>query len=272
MEMIMATYYGTAGPNIINASDLADTVFAYGGDDEVRGNAGNDTIHGHEGNDLLYGGADFDKIYGGVGGDTIYGGLDGDELYGGDGNDIIHVGGGRGTEGTDIAYGGAGDDILDVGPGWYGSNDIDPLQIFHGGSGNDQISGGRGSDHLYGGNHNDTLNGGQDGDELTGGAGADILIGGAGADQFFFGVADSGTVASGQADVIHDLEAADQIWLQGSYTFAGEDMTPGENQYSVWFDSKEGAWTLRWNAANDAGFHDIIVSGENPVGDISFFV
>jgi Ca2+-binding RTX toxin-like protein len=268
----MTTYYGTTGPNKITGSALADIVFAYGGDDEVRGEAGDDLIHGHEGNDLLYGGADFDKVYGGVGNDTIYGGLDGDELYGGDGNDIIHVGGGRGTVGIDIAYGGAGDDILDVGPGWYGSGDIDPLQIFHGGSGNDQISGGRGSDHLYGGNHNDTLNGGQDGDELTGGAGADVLNGGAGADQFFFAVADSGTASSGQADVINDLEAEDQIWLQGSYTFAGSVMNPGENQYSVWFDSKEGAWTLRWNAADDAGFHDVIVHGENPVGDISFFV
>lgn len=190
---------------IIDGSDLDDTLAGGGGDDVIAGGAGNDQ---------LFGGAGNDKLDGGQGDDT---------LRGGKGSDLLHGGSGK-----DIAQGGAGDDFL------FGDDGDDTLD---GGSGADIMAGGSGSDTIYvedqrdvvieqasegtdtvmttvnayvlpdnveilifigdgdfigtgnnlanmiqGGAGDDILNGGDGDDWLVGGDGADVLIGGLGSD------------------------------------------------------------------------------------------
>lgn len=76
--------HGTDGDDFFaggdGASDLADVMYGYGGDDELRGDQGNDTLDGGAGNDVLKGGggddtfvfsAGFDEIHAGSGFDTL---------------------------------------------------------------------------------------------------------------------------------------------------------------------------------------------------------
>jgi Ca2+-binding RTX toxin-like protein len=124
---------------------------------------------------------------------------------------------------------------------------------------------------MYGGADGDTLNGGAGGDDLYGGTGADALLGGAGMDWFFFDMADSGDIGAGHADTILDFNNfEDIIYLKGSYTYDNNNTNaPGDGQYSVW--NNGNAWVITWNAVGDVGFHDVLVQGSNPLGDIAFF-
>ena len=126
---------------------------------------------------------------------------------------------------------------------------------------------------MYGGADNDNLNGGAGGDNLYGGTGADTLIGGAGFDWFFFDMADSGDSGAGQADTIHDFnDFEDSIYLKGSYTYVDNTSAPGDGQYSVWNNSNNSnEWVITWNAVGDAGWHDVLVKGDSPFGDIAFY-
>jgi Ca2+-binding RTX toxin-like protein len=71
---------GTAGDDIINATDAAETIFGHGGDDEISAAGGADTLFGGAGKDMLDGGA---------GNDVLVGGADRDDLIGGAGADIF---------------------------------------------------------------------------------------------------------------------------------------------------------------------------------------
>jgi hypothetical protein len=53
------------------------------------------------------------------------------------------------------------------------------------------------------------------------------------------------------------------------YTFAGDTSAPGEGQYSVWHNTKD--WVITLNDVSDAGWHDIVVRGSSPLGDIAFY-
>jgi Ca2+-binding RTX toxin-like protein len=95
-------FIGTAGPDNLNGTDNADTMFgrmgndrvaAAGGPDEATGNQGNDAVYGEQGNDTLKGDLGDDFVSGGGGGDTIYGGPDDDRMRGVDGNDNIFAAG-----------------------------------------------------------------------------------------------------------------------------------------------------------------------------------
>lgn len=179
-----------------------------------------------------------------------------DTAYGYDGNDKIY-----GWEGNDTFYGLTGSDRL------YGEDHNDKL---YGGDHNDHLYGGKHNDKLYGGNHNDKLYGEFGSDELWGGKGVDHLYGGSDTgDHFVFAVKDTGSYSHNKADTIHDFQASDQIWLEGSYDYAGADHTPDNGEYSVW--KKGSDWVVTYNSHSDGGYHDIIVKGENPIGDISFF-
>jgi Ca2+-binding RTX toxin-like protein len=165
-----------------------------------------------------------------------------------------------GDEGNDTLYGWDGNDFLD---GWKGDDTL------HGENGNDTLLGYDGYDKLYGGAGNDTLKGEGTFDDLYGGAGVDQLYGGAGADYFYFDKKDSGDINAGQADTIHDFKNEDQIWLKGSYAYAGNTAAPADGQYSIW--AKGADFVVTWNASNDTGYHDVLVKGDNPLGDISFY-
>ena len=81
----------------------SDTIFALGGDDEVRTGGGNDLLLGGSGNDLLSGGDDNDRLFGGTGDDR---------LFGGNNNDTLAVETNLGDFGTDILSGGSGFDKI----------------------------------------------------------------------------------------------------------------------------------------------------------------
>jgi Ca2+-binding RTX toxin-like protein len=187
-----------------------------------------------------------DKVFARGGNDTV---------FGWNGNDTLH-----GQEGDDKLYGGAGNDTL------------------KGYSGNDKLYGGGGHDKLYGGDGSDgdsgdgfdALSGGGGPDDLKGGMGADQLTGGSGGDNFYFGRFDSGDLFDDDAATITDFSDADQIWLQGNYTFAGNDFTPDPGEYSIWKYSG-GGWGITWSIGAD-DYHDVIVKGGDPHGDISFYV
>lgn len=93
---------GDSTDNTLVGTDQADTIRAYGGDDEVWALSGRDEIHGGYGADQLHG-----NRYG----DTIFGGKGQDRLYGGNGDDHIVS--------DDLDSGGIGQrDVVDCGPGY----------------------------------------------------------------------------------------------------------------------------------------------------------
>jgi Ca2+-binding RTX toxin-like protein len=97
---------GTNRGEVLNGTPRADTVYALGGADIVRGYAERDLLYG--GNEAGWG----DKILGGTFSDRIFGQDGHDALYGEAGNDEV-----RGGYRDDLVAGGSGNDTLDGGPG-----------------------------------------------------------------------------------------------------------------------------------------------------------
>ncbi|MBK8676307.1 MAG: hypothetical protein IPN27_07990 [Cellvibrionales bacterium] len=90
------------------ASDVANTLYGFGGDDVLHGFGGNDTLYGRNGNDTLDGGDGADRLFGGDGNDVLRGGADHqDFLHGDAGDDTFYL-----NSGEDIAFGGEGDDTF----------------------------------------------------------------------------------------------------------------------------------------------------------------
>ena len=197
---------GTAGADWLNggghplddplspsvADDGADTLFGFGGNDHIFGNA-QVTVQGAvDGGDWIDAGAGSDYVNGNGGNDTIFGGAGSDRLYGGAGDDLI--------TGDDDAAGLAfpGNDHLN------GNKGNDTLI---GGLGDDDLHGGQGDDVLHGGEQDDLLSGDLGNDTLEGGGGTDTLIGGDGADVFAFPELN----ISGQPFIPTDTSPTDQI-------------------------------------------------------------
>ena len=97
---------GTNAGEVLNGTPRADTVYALGGADLVRGFSERDVLYG--GNEAGWG----DKILGGTFGDRIFGQDGHDALYGERGDDEV-----RGGYRDDLVAGGPGNDTLDGGPG-----------------------------------------------------------------------------------------------------------------------------------------------------------
>lgn len=162
----------TAGDDLINGTEDADTIDSLGG---------NDTIFGHGGNDTLTGGGDRDELDGGTGDDSLFGGNDNDDtLIGGEGADILN--GGTGVTYRDYAsYATAasglvinlkdtskntgdafGDEYIDI-EGFIGTafNDLiignGDRHFFEAGAGNDTVIGGSGYERMDGGDGIDTV-------------------------------------------------------------------------------------------------------------------
>lgn len=195
------------------------------------------------------------RIIGTPGADELRGNAEPDHIEGLGGNDVLF-----GGAGADTILGGAGSDLIDGGQG----NDV-----LNGDNGDDVLYGGAGNDYLNGGAGDDTLYGGTGSDQIIGDTGIDDLYGGEGADSFIFRDADTGDYFAGRADTVDDFEDADTIHLPGSYAFAGDTTVPGDGQYGIWWNLHADAWTVTWNSPDDAGFHDLIVYGDNPHGDIA---
>ncbi|OON59686.1 hypothetical protein B0920_20590 [Massilia sp. KIM] len=151
-------YSGNSSDEIVNGSDLADTVDAAGGEDSVYGWGGNDTLRG--GDEVAEVGSTGDRLYGGAGDDLV---------EGNDGNDYL-----EGEDGDDRLYGGSGNDHLRGGNG----NDL-----VDGGAGNDTLYADRGDNILLGGEGDDVLKSdSQATGSMDGGAGNDRMEGFAGVD------------------------------------------------------------------------------------------
>lgn len=124
----MPTYYGTNGSDSLTGGTSADTFYAYGGNDSVRGGSGGDYIDGGLGSDILKGEIGADFLYGGDGFDSLYGGTENDTIYGDAGNDLID-----GGANNDLMYGGDGDDT-------FANNGLTGWDSYYGGAGRDIIS------------------------------------------------------------------------------------------------------------------------------------
>jgi Ca2+-binding RTX toxin-like protein len=208
----MAIINGNTLSNFLPGTNVADSIFARGGNDILLGNGGNDLLNGGTGNDLLNGGAGIDtaSYSNGVSGGQIFIGatagvtvnltLAGAQNTGGGGIDtLIGIENVTGTNFNDALTGNGGNNVLS------------------GLGGNDFLSGLAGNDQLNGGFGNDSLNGGTGNDLLTGGAGRDVLTGGGGAlafDTFDYNAASDSLPGVANRDVITDF--------QGNGVFAGD--------------------------------------------------
>src|SRR5687768_12001494 len=109
------------------------------------------------------------------------------------------------------------------------------MTVYVGGDGPDKLYGGSGNDELWGGGYYDDLYGGKGVDQLYGDASYLVAsITGPGADYFYFDTKDSGDIFDGKSDTIHDFEDQDQIFLKGSYSYAGDTFAPSDGEYGIW--------------------------------------
>ncbi len=92
---------GTGGSDVLDGSEVRDTIYGLGGDDVVVGRGGSD---------ILKGGPNQDRVYGGEGNDRVRGALGTDEVFGGPGDDLV-----RASDGEQPNDGAR--DVLDCGAG-----------------------------------------------------------------------------------------------------------------------------------------------------------
>jgi hypothetical protein len=150
----MDSFDGGDDPESVLGGLQKDSIYTYGGNDVIDGEAGDDDIlDGGQGDDTVQGGDGSDDVRGDAGFDRLFG----DTQAGGacqvaDCGDVI-----RGGGEFDIIRGGPGDDEI-VGEG---DNDL-----IYGGSGGDTISGGGGTDEVFGESGGDTITGGDQPDYL----------------------------------------------------------------------------------------------------------
>lgn len=148
-----------ASNDTFNLSPGADNVWAWTGNDTLRGGAGNDTLNGDAGNDWLDGGSGADS------------------MRGGSGNDVYVVE--RSTDLVVEAAGAGTDTVRSSVSRVLGSNQENLVLIGStaiNGSGNalaNAMQGNGAANAFNGGAGNDILNGGLGNDRLTGGSGLD---------------------------------------------------------------------------------------------------
>jgi Ca2+-binding RTX toxin-like protein len=85
--------FGGAAGDVVNAGEGNDYTFGNGGDDVMNGGAGHDTMFGGDGNDTLIGGAGNDRLTGGAGADSFvfHSGFGHDTVLDFDSDDVIDV-------------------------------------------------------------------------------------------------------------------------------------------------------------------------------------
>jgi Ca2+-binding RTX toxin-like protein len=166
------TLYGDAGNERLEGGYGNDQIFGGPGDDIITDAGGDDVIHGEEGNDVIHAGATvaggFNLILGGPGSDFIVTGEDFSDIFAGPGNDFI-----LGARLDAFPNGNEGDDWLERGlqDGAAGDNfdpfGLDPV------AGNDVFLGDGGFDETIGEGGDDITVGSEGGDRYSGGSGFD---------------------------------------------------------------------------------------------------
>ncbi len=103
---LAANIKGDENDNVLTGTKSRDTINPFAGNDTVYALGGNDDVRHSYGND---------KIYGGSGADTLRGGFDNDEIWGGPGKDLIdcaYVASRDKGEDYDIAHAVLGEDTV----------------------------------------------------------------------------------------------------------------------------------------------------------------
>lgn len=197
------TLYGTAGDDILIATDTVVAVYAGDGNDTLEGN-GKAALYGGAGNDHYVLKADGDVIveFPGEGIDLVTSSVNytlADNVENLTLSGSVTLGNGNALNNT--IHGSANADTL---RGYFGNDTL------RGYFGNDTLWGYDGNDFLFGDSGSDTLVGGAGNDRLDGGAGKDVLSGSSGRDTFVF----DSDAFSAQFDEITDfLRGADRIDL-----------------------------------------------------------
>jgi Ca2+-binding RTX toxin-like protein len=233
----MAIVHGTNNAEIIDAVDgvtnLADTIYGYGGKDKIFGLGGNDFIIGGAGADEIDGGGDIDAAFYTDSSEGVWVTLT---------TGVGQFGTAAGDKLTSIEnlYGSAFGDLLE---GNDAGNALSGLQ------GNDILDGGEGADVLSGGADDDMLKGGAGADKLHGGDGRDVLIysgsaaaitislltnsaaGGEAEGDTISGIED--VLGSGFDDTLHGDANVNWLFGQGGNDvikgYGGEDVLSGGN-------------------------------------------
>lgn len=269
---------GTSGNDTFFDYDIgdasnADTIYGFGGNDDLRGGNGNDLIDGGSGDDYMDGGSDTDTLSyatatggvtlnlatatgqntGGAGTDTI---LNFENLTGSAYNDTL-----TGDGSVNIIEGGAGNDTMNAAGG------TDTLSYEHAGSAitinlattTGQSTGGAGTDtisnfeNLFGSAYNDTLTGTSGNNVIEGGAGNDTINGQGGTDTLTYAnaagaislnlaTATSQNTGGAGSDTISNMEN-----LTGSVY---NDTLTGNSSANV-IDGGDGNDTIEGAAGND---------------------
>jgi Ca2+-binding RTX toxin-like protein len=201
-------------PNVINGTELNDTLYGTSGDDIIYGGAGDDQINAGGGNDVLIGGAGNDFLNGSVGADVYrFGaGFGVDTIYGYDkgvtAGDIIEFDASIAKSAVRLTI--SGSDLLITVEGMPGNSILVEKNYWWSGDGElagirfadgtfwdavamiDQINqptdagqwlnGSSSADTIHGGGGNDQINGWDGHDTLDGGDGDDEVYGGNGND------------------------------------------------------------------------------------------
>ncbi|AEQ52571.1 M10 family metallopeptidase C-terminal domain-containing protein [Pelagibacterium halotolerans] len=205
------TLIGADGIDTLDFSRISADVTAHlGSNTASSAQTGNDRLNtienviGGSGNDTLTGSAAPNMIWGGDGDDTMRGNGGDDILFGERGNDWVHAGPGDDTliatvdDGDDTLIGAYGIDTLDfsrisadvtahlgkntASSAQTGSDRLNTIENFVGGSGNDTIYGSGAANMLRGGDGDDTMRGGGGDDVLFGERGNDWVHAGPGDD------------------------------------------------------------------------------------------
>ncbi|MGE8114035.1 retention module-containing protein [Pseudomonas sp. NPDC086566] len=191
-EVHQASYTVTDGHG---GSTVGAVDITYHAGTELNGTAGNDVMMASNVDTVLNGGDGHDVLVGGGGNDTLHGGNGNDLLIGGLGNDLLDGGAGNDTASYASATGAVTVDLSHIGPQDTGAAGIDTLtgiENLIGSDYNDTLIGDAGDNLLNGGLGNDVLKGGDGNDILIGGPGNDIMTGGNGNDAFVWQKGDTG--------------------------------------------------------------------------------
>ncbi len=211
---------GTDGIDIVQASEIGDSVSAGSGNDTLFLRGGNDTADA------------------GAGNDTLIGGTGADSLDGGDGYDFASYLGATSAVTARLDFASlntgeaAGDSYTSI-EGLIGSQFSDFLLVGDGQA--NYIAAFDGDDYAAGEAGNDTILGGEGNDQFWGGTGADSLDGGNGYDIARYDFAASGVVARLDGGANAGEAAGDTyVSIEALYGSAFGDVLIGDAAATCW--------------------------------------
>lgn len=189
-----------AAGEVIEGTDMAETLLGGDGADLILAGAGADNVVGQGGSDMIFGDGGADRIFAGEGNDVIEAGAGNDQVFADEGDDLVIAGT---NDGSDSYWGGAGSDTLD-----YAAISTNmEIDLGSGLMGHGQVTTDGVTDQIYG---FENIIAGSGNDRIVANAAANSLDGGAGQDTFVFNSA-----GDADGDVIAGFTPGDKIDLSG---------------------------------------------------------